>query len=235
MRRRGGMSVDDRALVGSTQRAASEAVPLAIDDDTTPLPMLPPDPAEIDGYDALPAPMRAHLEKLHHAQQEQDVAICRMWDSRDAAAQIGELRGMAGEMLRTVRVLANVPAALNAQALQIAELRRGMELMATKFDRALELLDNRIALVECSHVKTDSTLVTLENRVAEAFAGATRLVDQLDEAFEKRSAKHDGAIDKQEARIKSLEDDRLRVKAWVALIALLSSVAAFLVGKFWPK
>jgi hypothetical protein len=34
-------------------------------------------------------------------------------------------------------------------------------------------------------------------------------------------------------RIRSLEDDRLRVKSWAALIMFVGTVAAFLIGKFW--
>jgi Mg2+ and Co2+ transporter CorA len=40
-------------------------------------------------------------------------------------------------------------------------------------------------------------------------------------------------LEDMERRIKSLEDDRTRVKAWAALIALLASVGAFIVGRIW--
>jgi hypothetical protein len=40
-------------------------------------------------------------------------------------------------------------------------------------------------------------------------------------------------LDEQEQRIKSLEDDRIRVKAWTALIAFLGSIGAFFAGRFW--
>lgn len=42
------------------------------------------------------------------------------------------------------------------------------------------------------------------------------------------------AIARVEERLRSLEDDRLRVKAWAALIVFAGSVGAFLLGKFWP-
>jgi hypothetical protein len=41
-------------------------------------------------------------------------------------------------------------------------------------------------------------------------------------------------FDRYEERIRSLEDDRLRVKAWAALIVFAGSIAAFLVGKLFP-
>jgi hypothetical protein len=41
------------------------------------------------------------------------------------------------------------------------------------------------------------------------------------------------SLEEQEHRIKSLEDDRIRVKAWAALIAFLGSIGAFLAGHFW--
>jgi hypothetical protein len=41
-------------------------------------------------------------------------------------------------------------------------------------------------------------------------------------------------VEKHDARIRSLEDDRLRIRAWAALIMFSGSIAAFFAGKFWP-
>jgi len=42
-------------------------------------------------------------------------------------------------------------------------------------------------------------------------------------------------LEKFEGRIRSLEDDRLKVKAWAALIVFAGSVAAYIIGRFWPQ
>jgi len=42
-------------------------------------------------------------------------------------------------------------------------------------------------------------------------------------------------LDRYEDRIRSLEDDRLRMKAWGALIVFVGGLAAFLVERLWPK
>lgn len=80
---------------------------------------------------------------------------------------------------------------------------------AAQVDRALELLDGRLDQVERAHIRTEATLAGL---------------------FEKLNQ-----LERHEARLKSLEDDRVRVKAWAALIAFLGSIAAFLIGKLWAK
>lgn len=42
-------------------------------------------------------------------------------------------------------------------------------------------------------------------------------------------------LEKYEKRIRSLEDDRLKLKAWAALLMFAGNSAAFFVGHFWPK
>ncbi len=59
-------------------------------------------------------------------------------------------------------------------------------------------------------------------------------LDQLERAHIKIEATLE-MLATHEERIKSLEDDRTRLKAWAALIAFLASIGAFVVGKLWPK
>jgi hypothetical protein len=106
---------------------------------------------------------------------------------------------------------------------------------------------------------TDPQLVELSQMTAELL-GAMRALAPLPDAFKTHTERIDRALelldarldqverahielkatlsvlklDEQERRIKSLEDDRTRVKAWAALIALLGSIGAFLLGHFWP-
>lgn len=96
-------------------------------------------------------------------------------------------------------------------SVQIAELHvMTSEMLAATRSLAptLTALDGRLDQVEKANIRTEAAIAVLTTRL--------------------------GKLDEQEHRVKSLEDDRIRVKAWAALIALLGSVGAFLLGHFWP-
>ena len=95
-------------------------------------------------------------------------------------------------------------------SVQIAELHMmTAEMLAATRSLAptLTALDGRLDQVEKANIRTESAITALTTRL--------------------------GKLDEQEHRVKSLEDDRIRVKAWAALIALLGSFGAFLLGHFW--
>jgi hypothetical protein len=85
------------------------------------------------------------------------------------------------------------------------------EMLATTRSLAptLTALDGRLDQVEKAHIRTEAAIAALTTKLC--------------------------TLDDQEHRVKSLEDDRIRVKAWAALIALLGSIGASFVGHFWPK
>ena len=71
------------------------------------------------------------------------------------------------------------------------------------------------------------TLAALDGRLAKTEMALAVITTRIEPKLED--------VDKHELRIKSLEDDRTKIKAWAALIAFLGTISAFLVGKFWPK
>lgn len=94
---------------------------------------------------------------------------------------------------------------------QLAELHvMTAEMLATTRSLAptLTALDGRLDQVERANIRTEAAIARLTEKLVK--------------------------LDEQEHRVKSLEDDRIRVKAWAALVALLGSVGAFLLGHFWP-
>lgn len=99
---------------------------------------------------------------------------------------------------------------------QMSDLRQmTAEMLATTRSLAptLAALDGRLDQVERANIRTEAAIAALSEKLS----------DKL------------GSIGKLELRVKSLEDDRIRVKAWAALIAFGGTVVAFLVGHFWPK
>lgn len=101
---------------------------------------------------------------------------------------------------------------MNEQAL--ADLRQmTAEMLATTRSLAptLAALDGRLDQLERAHIRTEAAIATLAEKLTEKHSGLAEL----------------------EKRVKSLEDDRIRVKAWAALIALLGGIGSFLAGHLW--
>lgn len=89
----------------------------------------------------------------------------------------------------------------------LAPLAEAVRAHAERVDRALEALDRRLDQAERSHLELKVTLGAMQDRLV--------------------------AIKEHDARIKSLEDDRIRVRAMAALIGVLVSIGAFIAGKLW--
>jgi septal ring factor EnvC (AmiA/AmiB activator) len=98
----------------------------------------------------------------------------------------------------------------NAQLIvEVKQMTAEMLTTTRSLAPTLAALDGRLDQVEKAHIRTEAAIAALHEKL--------------------------GKLDEQEHRVKSLEDDRIRVKAWAALIAFMGSIAAFLVGHFWPK
>jgi hypothetical protein len=102
---------------------------------------------------------------------------------------------------------------------QLAELRA----LRAELMPAIHALAPLPAALQAHSERIDRALEVLDGRL-----------DQVERAQIKLEATL-GALklDEHERRLKSLEDDRIRVKAWAALIAFLGTIGAFILGKLW--
>lgn len=99
---------------------------------------------------------------------------------------------------------------------QLGEIRlMTAEMLATTRTLAptLAALDARLDQLERANIRTEGAIAAL----------AEKLDDKLDR------------LGKLEQRVKSLEDDRIKLKAWAGLLAALAATGGFLVEHFWPK
>lgn len=223
-RRPGSMSDADRALGGAKHRSSPFGVPAVEIDDATPPPSEPPSLESLPGFAYFTPEQQAVLRTLHNVQREQDVALTRMWPNRKAHGELEELRAIANQLSTIVAPLSQLPQVLRVQATQIAELRgwaTSINDAAKKLDAAVVQLTAELQEMRLDRVKQSAALEALETRVTTEVAAIRKELEAVTERADKASG-----------RIESLEHDRIRVRAWAALIGLLAGLLAWLAGHF---
>lgn len=214
--RAGSMSDDDRALIG--RKHTPPATPTEVDEEATPLPTEPPSPELVDGYQDLSPTLRKILLDQHNTLREHDVALGRVWPARHIDVRVAELGAGVKSLSEIMIPLRNVPGVLRAQALQINEIQRrtaGMQKVETELGTALDALNRELGELRIERLNDKHARELFEQRITNEIAAVKERV----ETNEETKADHSN-------RLKSLETDRTKVRAWAALIAFLAGILA---------
>ncbi len=221
--RAGSMSDDDRALVGKRHTPVPLGVPVDVDSEATPLPQEPPSPELVEGYEELSPPLKKILIDTHNVLREHDIALGRVWPARHVDIRMAELGAAVKGLTDAMSFLQNVPSVLQAQAIHIKEIQRRtaqMNTAAAKLDTALGTLNEELAEMRLEREREKHERVLL----------ATRVTNEID-TMKGRLVSSEEAKSEHSERLKSLEVDRTRVKAWAALIGLLAGIGAWLLAR----
>lgn len=214
--RAGSMSDADRALIG--RKHTPPATPTEVDEEATPLPTEPPSPELVDGYQDLSPPLRKILLDQHNTLREHDIALGRVWPARHIDVRVAELGAGVKSLSEIMVPLRNVPGVLRAQALQIDQIQRrtaGLHAATTKLDEAIDGLNKELQAMRLEREREKHARELFEHQVTSEF-----------KAMHGRLATHEEAKADHSERLKSLETDRTKVKAWAALIGLLAGILA---------
>ncbi|MGN6103745.1 MAG: hypothetical protein ACTHU0_01450 [Kofleriaceae bacterium] len=130
---------------------------------------------------------------------------------RDIRAEIDSLRSSTSAVLEIVRPLSTVP--------ELLRRATDMGQRAEKLDDAIKELSGRIHASDLTHAKLEAAVQTLSARVGDVIASVNTRIDRQEVSLAALAV-----------RVISLETDRVRVKAWAALIGALAGVATVVVG-----
>jgi DNA repair exonuclease SbcCD ATPase subunit len=210
------------------QRRAQSATPVEIDSEATPPPMAPPDPRMLEGFESLAPELQRQLISLWNAQRAHDIGLMRLWNVRNANDDLSKLQNVIGTLNRDLQQLQNLPALLSQQSAATAQLMAWKDQRArfdAQVERALELHLDRLEAVEKSHIKLEGSIATLAEKLTVNGSTTAKGFDELEKSL--------ATLD---ARVRSLEDDRIKYKAKAATVATLASLivafVAWLIGRF---
>lgn len=229
--RAGSMSDTDRALVGKRHATAT---PVPIEEEATPLPSEPPAPEAVDGFSELSPALQKILRDQHNTLCEHDIALGRVWPARHVDAQLVDLRAAVVSVGSTISKLQNIPAALQSQAVVIREIQNrtaGVSRAATKLESTLDALHKELVEMKLEREREKGAREKLEQRVTNELAAVRKDQEDLREAREKEQAELRADRDKQSGRIKTLEEERTKLRAWAAILAFLAALAAGILGR----
>lgn len=208
---------------------AQSATPLEIDDEATPPPQEPPDPSSLDGFDALAPELQRQLIAFWNTQREQDVALVRLWESRNVKDDVLVLRETIVAISGRLDQLASIPAQLSQQRAAMTQLlawKDARTKLDDRLERTLDHLDKRLDHVERDDVKRDGQIAMVTRDLAASSALVAKGFAELQKT-----------IDELNARVRSLEEDRIRYKAKAAGVAatvsIFVAILTWLLARVW--
>lgn len=241
-------TADDRDRVAEERRriqqAAISAYPVEIDEETTPPPSEPSAPSAIPGYGTLPPEVREQLEAIHITLREHDVGFTRVWDARHVRDELSQLRVLVSGMAVTMKILENVPAALNQAAVRFSVIENyitNQNVLNDRLYQTLDGLDKRLDTVEDNYIALNATITSLGQQLATKFQSVETTVATLDRETTASLKEHDQRIrlleDNRAAiaevkghgdRLRSLEDSRLVTNTKIGVVAGIAAVVVSL-------
>lgn len=199
-----------------------------IDPEDTPPPREPPDPSELEGFDMLAPELQRQLITLWNTQREHDVGLVRLWEGRHATSEVAALREMLGSLSRELGRLHDMPALLAKQTAQMTELvawKNERAKLDLKLEYAIEGFDKQLDAIEKDDIKRDGAIATVQRDLTTYAATSAKGFEEAQKAIADLSA-----------RVRSLEEDRIKYKAKAATVATIASMlvalVAWLIGRF---
>lgn len=214
----------DRATLG---------IPVQIDEDTTPLPVEPPDPTKLTSFASLPLDVRAHLMKMHDTQREQDVAIARMWNVRNLDEEVSRLTGIIGGLSQ----LASVPELLRIQGNRmemLIEWKESSNKDSAKLEVAVRELGVKLSDTRELYLKIEGAIQALSGdlgRIAASLKGEIEGVGAELAALEEKTSAEIAALAK---RLAMLEEYPKRARWTIAVLVVLGGLVTFF-AKLWTS